>query len=741
MRPPAKVLGALCVALVSLAWGPRARPAAEPVPAKLRQLAARAARRDAWPRLRRYAESQKDRERRSLAYFALGYREFEAKEFSAATGDLRQAAERGFFLADYAAYHQAAAARQANDLLQAAAALEDFSARFPESFLRVQALALRAEALIDAHQPARAVQALTAQPSVHQRPLLALLLGRAYFEAGQFAEAARAFQGVYFAFPTAPQAKDAAESLDALRSRLGANFPLPAEEIETARVEILFKASRFEAALKEYTDLLETRPASPLAGRWQLGRARCLIRLRRTGEALQALAPGFEANPAMEAERLALLVETCAQQGDATATLQALSRIQSLDAQSPSYASALFSAGSLFYRQSDWTNAARYYQPLVESFAEGEHARDASWRLAWCYYLARDHDRAHQALMDHLSRYPDSPHVAAALYWLGRLAEERGAISDARALYRLLPRRFPRGYYALQAGQRAQKLPADQAAAGESRGPQPSSPIAKLAQSIPPPELPPGLPCAPGAPGEVLRPVLILRGLSLDNLAEDYLKAGLSERPASLELRLALSRLEAEQGNASAALFDAIKLAPAYSEVEFAALPKELWNLLYPQAYWKLIERQARANRLDPYLVMGLIRQESAFNPRATSRANARGLMQVLPQTASRSRRRARLLAAARRLYDPAYNVRVGCAYLRDMLKTFNGNLEQALAAYNAGDFRVKDWLDKYPFREPAEFVETIPIRDTRAYVQTVLRDAAIYRQLVTGKPKFKKCS
>jgi soluble lytic murein transglycosylase len=135
---------------------------------------------------------------------------------------------------------------------------------------------------------------------------------------------------------------------------------------------------------------------------------------------------------------------------------------------------------------------------------------------------------------------------------------------------------------------------------------------------------------------------------------------------------------------------------------------------------------------------MGLIRQESAFNPRATSSANARGLMQILPQTASRSRRgRARV---ARRLHDPAYNVRFGCRYLRDLLKTFGGDLEQALAAYHAGDFRVKDWLGKYSFREPAEFIETIPIPATRAYVEAVLRDAAIYRQLMGGAAKFAEC-
>ena len=171
--------------------------------------------------------------------------------------------------------------------------------------------------------------------------------------------------------------------------------------------------------------------------------------------------------------------------------------------------------------------------------------------------------------------------------------------------------------------------------------------------------------------------------------------------------------------------------------MEFSDLPQEVWGFLYPQAYWKLIERQARLNKLDPYLVMGLIRQESAFNARALSVANARGLMQILPETAAHSSRPSRTRTAARRLYDPNYNVRVGCAYLAGLMKEFDGRPELAMAAYNAGDFRVKDWMKKYTFRDSGMFLESIPIPATRTYVELVLRDAEIYRQLLSGSPHF----
>jgi soluble lytic murein transglycosylase len=112
--------------------------------------------------------------------------------------------------------------------------------------------------------------------------------------------------------------------------------------------------------------------------------------------------------------------------------------------------------------------------------------------------------------------------------------------------------------------------------------------------------------------------------------------------------------------------------------------------------------------------------------------------MQILPQTVGRSPRSRR--RAARRLYDPAYNIRFGCRYVRDLLQAYKGNLVEAVAAYHAGRPNVQMWLEGHQFREPGEFMELIPIPATRVYVEAVLRDAEIYRLLLAGSPKFKKC-
>jgi soluble lytic murein transglycosylase len=134
----------------------------------------------------------------------------------------------------------------------------------------------------------------------------------------------------------------------------------------------------------------------------------------------------------------------------------------------------------------------------------------------------------------------------------------------------------------------------------------------------------------------------------------------------------------------------------------------------------------------------GLIRQESAFEPEAHSSANAFGLMQLLPTTARRLAKQANIRYAHARLVDPDYNVRLGTIYVAGLQKQF-GNVESALAAYNAGEDRVASWTAGQNYREPAEFVESIPFTETRQYVQIVTRNADIYRRLYGADNESRK--
>jgi soluble lytic murein transglycosylase len=142
------------------------------------------------------------------------------------------------------------------------------------------------------------------------------------------------------------------------------------------------------------------------------------------------------------------------------------------------------------------------------------------------------------------------------------------------------------------------------------------------------------------------------------------------------------------------------------------------------------LKRFASANALDPYMVASLIRQESEFNPAAVSPKNALGLMQLLPSVGRGVAKQEKLKHfSPQQLFTPAVNLQLGTKYFRSMVDQFGG-FEYALAAYNAGDYRVKDWQANGKYRDIQEFVESIPFTETREYVQAIMRNANVYRQL-----------
>jgi soluble lytic murein transglycosylase len=154
------------------------------------------------------------------------------------------------------------------------------------------------------------------------------------------------------------------------------------------------------------------------------------------------------------------------------------------------------------------------------------------------------------------------------------------------------------------------------------------------------------------------------------------------------------------------------------------------YSLAYPLLRRDALTAQARANNLDPAIVAGVIRQESSWNPRAVSRAGARGWMQVLPGVGKE-------IAQSRRypvwdpalLFDPDVSLEMGTSHLRGALSRYN-SLPRALAAYNAGESRVQRWTQRLGAEDPEVFIERIPFVETRDYVRIVMRNAEVYRSL-----------
>jgi soluble lytic murein transglycosylase len=152
-----------------------------------------------------------------------------------------------------------------------------------------------------------------------------------------------------------------------------------------------------------------------------------------------------------------------------------------------------------------------------------------------------------------------------------------------------------------------------------------------------------------------------------------------------------------------------------------AAVPEEALKLYYPLDYEQPIRAAAAANGLPPALVFGVIRQESAFDAGAQSRAGASGLMQLMPGTARELARGLGLGWSRERLIDPAWNVQVGASYLRQVLEMFGGNVELALAGYNGGPYRIKRLWREAGGSDLDRFLEGLSIEESKVYVKRIL--------------------
>lgn len=154
----------------------------------------------------------------------------------------------------------------------------------------------------------------------------------------------------------------------------------------------------------------------------------------------------------------------------------------------------------------------------------------------------------------------------------------------------------------------------------------------------------------------------------------------------------------------------------------------------YPFDYEPIIMAQARQNGLDPYLVAAVIRAESRFRPQATSPQGARGLMQIMPETGRWAAQQMKMDYNPDWLYEPEYNIRIGCWYLANLLQEFGEDPVLALAAYNGGQSNVKKWLDERQWTGEHQTLDQIPFNETRHYVAVVLRDYERYRWLYGTK-------
>ena len=255
-------------------------------------------------------------------------------------------------------------------------------------------------------------------------------------------------------------------------------------------------------------------------------------------------------------------------------------------------------------------------------------------------------------------------------------------------------------------------------------------PLARLGREVEPREA--GAPIAPEPwPSDpLLARAELLTDLGVDQLAleEIDLLDGTGDERATAALR---SRVLARQGRRRESIQNLWPVFPTLGTSHQLAAPDEALRMYYPVEFLEVVERFAEANRLTVPLLLAMIRQESAFDTTARSWAGARGLMQVMPATASELAQRLGLPYSRERLDDPAYSVQLGSRYFRQVLDMFDGEVELALAGYNAGPYRIRKLVRSAGADlEIDTFLEGLKIEESKTYVKRVVLFANSYEDL-----------
>jgi soluble lytic murein transglycosylase len=654
----------------------------------------------------------------ALAWFAIGYAHYLDGQYPEAISAMQKAAPKMGELGDYTAFFIGNSYVLTNQPEASFTYLRDFAARYPDSIYAHDAVIAHAKALLADNRPAEAVRLL--QSAGGSGVEAEFYLAKAYEASGQSRQAAELFRHIYYDYATNYLADQASAELKKIPET--EFLPQPTFADHQKRAAQLYKGRHYNEAVSEYKAMVDTAPAG-MRSDVLIKYANALIKTGQNREAASVLDRIPDDGSDASAEKWYQRLELARSAQDNARMQEILTYMRSNTPHSVWLESALMSTGNMYLLRKDYDRAIDYYRELQERFPQSEKASYAHWKYAWLTYRQGRNDEAKKAFARQVELYPASAEVPNAMYWRARLAEDDRDTALARAYYSKLSERYKNYYYGVLARKRLAMMPSTAPAN-----------VAALQQ----------ISAAKKYDGESLRTTppaddlhysraKLLENAGALDLAVRELQNGTNDGP-SWEM-VEVARMYTAAGEYFRALQALKKCVSGYFAMEIKQLPAEYWQGLFPRPYWDSLRRYADDNGLDPYLVSALIRQESEFNPSAVSRSNALGLMQLLPSTGKGEAKQLGLKGYKQdSLFDPEVNIELGTRYFRKMVDHFNGQIEYALAAYNAGDNRVEEWRSSGTYRDIAEFVESIPFTETREYVQAIVRNAEVYKR-VYGTP------
>jgi soluble lytic murein transglycosylase len=656
-----------------------------------------------------------------------------AKDFAGAATLLDSSVIRDHSaLVDYALFMRAGALEQAGRLPEARVVYEQLLNDYPAS-LRATEATLRDANILMRSGTASAVPLLLRDLLARDNPTALLLTAKAQEQTSDSTRALASYRRLYFYAPASTESQEAATAI----SRLGSTTSPATLNEAAARADKLYEAKRFSDALQAYNDAFARFPAAASAEA-QLRRLIAAASVKKIADAVGALNAIPSSAGETRAEGLYYGAQAHARARQWEQARAAVEELRRSFSSSPFTPRALVTVGQIAEDANNDADASYFLRTAVNTYQGSGEVAQAQFDLAWMSHESRNFPEASKLLTEHLAYYADknTDNRGRAGYWAARDSERAGKIAEARALYQAMQARYDANWYGYLAKQRLDAM------------------LRSGIGTVPPKSFPAGSAVARAIAN--LQTVTVaeetagatedkeiaradeLNNVGLNDWALEELAAASASVGNSPRVNLAIARIYRSEEDNVRALNVLKKSFPDYSQMKPEELTTDEWDVFYPLSYWDIVVQESRARNLDPFQVAGLIRQETVFMSRARSSARAYGLMQVLVPTGVLTAKKYGLQRTITEgsLYEPRLNIQLGTAYLRDQIDKF-GRIEYVAAAYNAGPIRAVQWRASLP-AEMDEWAEAVPFKETRGYVQGVVRNRLQYQRLYDANGKFR---
>lgn len=610
--------------------------------------------------------------------------------------------------------------------------IKTFGDKYPKSPLLYDAQLLEAHTLKEIGDYAQAIrkyQAVIEGEGLRNRKKEAEAIfgwAESLTKTGQSSEAWELYRKVYFNYPEQALADTSWRQMNILDKHKVLTLTKKSLDLYLKRAEKLIELGHYTLALRDYETVISIQPLQEYLEKALLQQAFCLNKLRERIKAkvlLEEFIDKYRDNRYIT-EGLYHLAKLYWNTNDHYKSERVIQRLIKTYPTDPWTEKGMLVLGLMKEEEGRWTLARMVYEDMAKQFPQGELLPEVYWRWGWAEYTMGDYTQAARVFEDLIHLPNGEKHIDKAIYWHARVLERVGQKEEAQGYYEELARNYPYSYYGIKGGERW---------LGSQHHKKKLGPPKDNNTSLIPKDI-----AWSAEQSYYLERIRELSPLALYVEMQHEVKYLMKVLPPDISYQYHLAKFFYQNGFYYEAIKILGRILLATQAQDRSGLPRELWELLYPLAYWDQVNHHAKQNHQDPYLIMAIIRQESAFQSGAISSAGACGLMQILPSTGKFIFQSLGKDGFERQyLFDPGLNISSGIWYFDYLKDKFNKNLVLSLAGYNAGPEKVKEWVKLYGMHDPEEFIENIPYRETQDYIKNVLRNRFFYQKIYGAKRKI----